>query len=113
MLSSTTVIDTVADGVSVLRCDLRSKSLHSNASVLNNKGIAGELLRIVRAVSELQTMYAYSQSRPGEFHPEPLTDPDVNLSIHPARATSRRLPPSAGISEFLWLPIDSDRSRRG
>ena len=26
-------------------------------------------------------------SRPGEFHPEPLTDPDVNLSIHPARAT--------------------------
>jgi adenylate cyclase len=28
-------------------------------------------------------------SRPGEFHPEPLTDPDVNLSIHPARS---RLP---------------------
>jgi hypothetical protein len=26
-------------------------------------------------------------SRPGEFHPEALTDPDVNLSIHPARAT--------------------------
>ena len=39
-------------------------------------------------------------SRPGEFHPEaesargiaelhpePLTDPDLNLSIHPARAT--------------------------
>ena len=26
-------------------------------------------------------------SGPGEFHPEPLTDPDVNLSIHPARAT--------------------------
>ena len=25
-------------------------------------------------------------SRPGEFHPEPLTDPDLNLSIHPARA---------------------------
>ena len=24
--------------------------------------------------------------QPGEFHPEPLTDPDVNLSIHPARA---------------------------
>src|ERR1700737_3905063 len=31
--------------------------------------------------------------RPGEFHPEPPTDPDVNLSIHPARATQRRLPP--------------------
>src|SRR5271155_555349 len=26
-------------------------------------------------------------SRPGEFHPEPLTDPDLILSHHPARAT--------------------------
>ena len=34
-------------------------------------------------------------SRPGEFHPGPLTDPDLNLSIHPARVTARRLPPSA------------------
>ena len=25
---------------------------------------------------------------PGELHPEPLTDSDVNLSIHPALATS-------------------------
>ena len=33
-------------------------------------------------------------SRPGEFHPEPLTDPDLTLSRHPARATNRRLPPS-------------------
>src|SRR6266436_9077794 len=33
-------------------------------------------------------------SRPGEFHPEPLTDPDLRLSHHPARATARRLPPS-------------------
>jgi hypothetical protein len=30
---------------------------------------------------------AESPSRPGEFHPEALTDPDVNLSIHPARVT--------------------------
>jgi hypothetical protein len=34
-------------------------------------------------------------SRPGEFHPEPLTDPDVILSHHPAPAITRRLPPSA------------------
>src|SRR5215469_8689362 len=33
-------------------------------------------------------------SRPGESHPEPFTDPDLNLSIHPARAIARRLPPS-------------------
>src|SRR5207249_9411239 len=32
--------------------------------------------------------------RPRELHPEPLTDPDLNLSIHPARAIDRRLPPS-------------------
>jgi len=28
--------------------------------------------------------------RPGELHPEPPTDPDVNLSIHPARATLKK-----------------------
>ena len=39
-------------------------------------------------------------SRPGEFHPEPLTDPDLTLSRHPARATARRLPPSI---EY-WVP---------
>src|SRR5215470_4452437 len=42
-------------------------------------------------------------SRPGEFHPEPLTEPDVNLSHHPARTIARRLPPSAersGSSRF-------------
>ena len=33
-------------------------------------------------------------AEPGELHPEPLTDPDLILSHHPARATVRRLPPS-------------------
>ena len=33
-------------------------------------------------------------SRPREFHPEPLTDPDLILSHHPAPAIARRLPPS-------------------
>jgi len=41
-------------------------------------------------------------SRPGEFHPEPLTDPDLILSHHPARATARRLPPSAEPSGSSW-----------
>src|SRR6516162_5216736 len=44
-------------------------------------------------------------SRPGEFHPEPLTDPDLTLSRHPARATARRLPPAIEIG-FLPLPVD-------
>src|SRR5271157_356019 len=44
-------------------------------------------------------------SRPGEFHPEPLTDPDMNLSIHPARAIHRRLPPSVEIGGLLRSPV--------
>src|SRR6476661_4674988 len=41
-------------------------------------------------------------SRPGELHPEPLTDPDLILSHHPARATARKLPPSAEPSGSSW-----------
>jgi hypothetical protein len=26
----------------------------------------------------------YGSSRPGEFHPQGLTDPDMNVSAHPA-----------------------------
>ena len=43
-------------------------------------------------------------SRPREFHPEPLTDPDLILSHHPARAIDRRLPPSVGCQA---LPVAS------
>src|SRR5712671_4335919 len=42
-------------------------------------------------------------SRPGEFHPESLTEPDLILSHHPARAIARRLAPpaeSSGSSRF-------------
>src|SRR5580704_14660519 len=31
---------------------------------------------------------------PGNFTPSPSQIPDLNLSIHPARVTARRLPPS-------------------
>src|SRR5208337_1931312 len=47
-----------------------------------------------------------SPSRPGEFHPEPLTEPDVRLSPHPARATQRRLAPSGETAGFLRSPVD-------
>ena len=46
---------------------------------------------------------ALMPSRPREFHPEPLTDPDLILSHHPARVIARKLPPSAersGSSRF-------------
>ena len=44
-------------------------------------------------------------SRPGEFHPEPLTDPDLTLSRHPARATERRLPPPGGPGQRPQGPL--------
>ncbi len=40
------------------------------------------------ACVNLQAPAADWPSSPGDFHPEALTDPDVNLSIHPARATT-------------------------
>jgi len=45
--------------------------------------------------------------RPGELHPEPPTDPDVNLSIHPARATLKKAGAFHQDKEFLRLPVDS------
>src|SRR5438105_12560233 len=50
-------------------------------------------------------------SRPGELHPEPLTEPDLNLSAYPARATVGRLPSSTDI-KFLRLPVDSDQYKK-
>jgi hypothetical protein len=49
---------------------------------------------IVHLLATMQS--AKTPSRPREFHPEPLTDRDLILSHHPARAIDRRLPPSAG-----------------
>jgi len=51
-------------------------------------------------------------SRPGEFHPEPLTEPYVNLSIHTARATHRRLPSSADTRGLLRFPVGPPISTR-
>jgi hypothetical protein len=39
--------------------------------------------------------------RPGDLHPESPTDPDVNLSIHPARVTPRK---PAGFRQDQELP---------
>jgi hypothetical protein len=48
-------------------------------------------------------------SGPGEFHPRPLTDPDVTVSGHPARATHCRLPPAADPVGLLPLPVGPER----
>jgi len=55
--------------------------------------VSGSLPRMA-ACSGWMPVTAPWPSRPGEFHPEPLTEPYVNLSIHTARVTARRLPPS-------------------
>ncbi len=57
------------------------------------------------------SMAHYAPSRPGEFRPEPLTEPDVNLSIHPARATPERLPPCGKTMSSSGFPLTP--SRRG
>src|SRR5215831_3695126 len=49
---------------------------------------------------------AHPPSSPGEFRPEALTDPDMTLSRHPARATRRRLPPSIDNPGVLRFPVD-------
>jgi hypothetical protein len=52
-------------------------------------------------------------SRPGEFHPEPLTDPDRILSHHPARAIARRLPPSTEQRVPPGEPVGPHQRRLG
>src|SRR5262249_48180317 len=51
--------------------------------------------------------FARPPSRPGELHPEPLTDPDMKLSPHPARATPRKPCRASPRQEFLRFPVDS------
>src|SRR5271166_4069007 len=72
----------------------------------------GPSLRAAFAFSVLVLLIpANVPSRPGEFHPEPLTDPDMNLSIHPARAIHRRLPPSVEIGGLLRSPVGPSLQR--
>jgi len=50
-------------------------------------------------------------SRPGESHPQPLTDPYVSLSTHTARVIQRRPTTSfIQIEGFFPLPVDRNES---
>src|SRR5258708_34721542 len=71
---------------------------HTAARVIAREGTSSICVRqkaLNKRPSEEDGLRWRWPSRPGEFHPEPLTDPDLNLSIHPARVTARRLPPSS------------------
>jgi hypothetical protein len=62
---------------------------------------------VFRFALVLESRPAELPGRPGDFHPESPTDPDVNLSIHPARATPRKPAGFRQDQEFLRLPVDS------
>ena len=83
-------------------------------AILAGQRDATELAKLrdphIKAADEVSSP-GESPGRPGEFRPEPPTDPDVNLSIHPARATQRRLPPSIKTRSSSGYPLTP--SRRG
>ena len=68
----------------------RRKAAEENTSVSN---LVGRMLEDqMRRTDEYWAAYEKWKkirppSRPREFRPEPLTDPDLSLSTHPARAT--------------------------
>ena len=70
---------------------VRNWHIATEAKALNLRRYSGEQRTSTRTIGRTTTRMP---SRPGEFHPEPLTDPDLILSHHPARAIARRLPPS-------------------
>src|SRR5262249_34786068 len=70
------------------------------------RAVTRERLHLLPALCfEAEAEILVLPSRPGELHPEPLTEPDLTLSHHPARATAQgcRLPLVIG---FLPLPVD-------
>jgi hypothetical protein len=83
----------------------RGTSTLLNNALLSAHFLQADLIGIGAAVTRRPP------SRPGEFRPEPLTEPDVNLSIHPARATPERLPPCGKTMSSSGYPLT--QSRRG
>jgi hypothetical protein len=57
--------------------------------------------------SGLTWLWFLLPGRPGGLRPEPPTDPDVNLAIHPARATLKKAAAFHQDKEFLRFPVDS------
>jgi hypothetical protein len=74
-------------------CSSRSRRATSASVVCPVSNSASNLTRQISFATsspssrEPVTYRNRKPSRPGESHPEPLTEPDLNLSTHPARAT--------------------------
>src|SRR6516225_6181686 len=82
-------------------CKLREKSKAADVLETRLRSARDNVLPLEHGQKNTEQAVQYldhsdpeGPSRPGEFHPESLTDPDLILSHHPARATARRLPPS-------------------
>jgi hypothetical protein len=62
--------------------------LHVSERLRCGMGVSAGLgARTLLAPAAATTARTHLPSRPGEFHPEPLTEPDLSLSTYPARAT--------------------------
>jgi hypothetical protein len=67
---------------------LGRKALRHNDGIVPPDGLSERVLASAGGRARLAEALAGMLSRPAEFHPEPLADPYVNLSIHTARATT-------------------------
>src|SRR4029077_11553236 len=56
---------------------------------------------VCRCLTSWNMLRFHMSSRPGEFRPQPLTDPSLTVSGHTAGATRGRLAPSAQTIRFL------------
>ena len=83
----------------------------ASSSVSANKKLTSDDFRIAPQIGIGAAVTRRPPSRPGELHPEPLTEPDVNLSAYPAGATPERLPPCSKTVSSSGFPLT--QSRRG
>src|SRR5215475_5426041 len=84
---------------------MNSMSIRPPAAYLISQRLSSPFsCAIARRISTTSPATALtSRGRPGSFTPSPSQIPDVDLSIHPARVTGRRLPPSAEPSGSSWF----------
>src|SRR5262245_53921021 len=87
---------------------IRSLTRKTGQCLLMALGVEMRCPLLCRQLREKRTpcthceFFVFCRVGPGSFTPSPSQIPDVNLSIHPARVTARRLPPSAEPSGSSW-----------
>ena len=65
------------------------------------------LVNSLESLGLLSVFKAYHQvSRPGDSHPEPLSEPYLNLSAHTAPAMEPRRTPSCQCAHNFWSRLE-------